>query len=240
MELEKLQKVLASAGVGSRRKVEELIAEGVVQVNGKTANIGQRVDKTKDKIEVNGEQIHTNENVVTIALNKPEKVVSTMSDDKGRVTLTDLVGDKFPGLFHIGRLDYDSSGLLLMTNDGGLAQRVAHPTNEMLKIYSVIINGVIKPYEIKKLLKGVNLKDGPSKFDKVKILDANRQVTLLQVFIHSGKNRIIRRTFKEIGYQVLELCRTQIGPIKLGELKPGRSRVLSQIEIQSLLNGKSY
>ena len=206
----RLQKILAQAGFGSRRKCEQMITDGRVEVDGElVTELGTRVD--------------------------PKKVLSAMDDPKGRYTLADIIGDKYERVFHMGRLDYDSEGLILMTNDGELSQHVMHPKYEVEKTYIATIDGKIGGNVCRRLVtQGVQLDDGLVKLDHCAIIDANRDQTIVKVVLHSGKNRIVRRIFGAIGYPVRRLVRTQIGPIKLGDLKSGTYRVLSQVEVRSL------
>jgi 23S rRNA pseudouridine2605 synthase len=231
----RLQKVLAAAGVASRRVSEQLILDGRVEVDDKVVTeLGTRVDPQKQEVRFDGELVRLKPGHKTIALYKPVGIVSTMSDPEGRPTLLDVVGDRYGRLFHIGRLDTDSEGLILMTNDGDLAQRISHPSSEMPKTYVVNMTGELTTGQLKKLLKGVELKDGFAKFDKAKILGTNVNESMAEVVLHSGKNRIVRRMFKEVGHKVTRLVRTQIGPIRIGELKPGHNRVLQEAEVKSL------
>lgn len=232
----RLQKILAQAGFGSRRKCEQMITDGRVEVDGElVTELGTRVDPKKQHIRVDGSRVHLNPNHVTLALNKPKKVLSAMDDPKGRYTLADIIGDKYERVFHMGRLDYDSEGLILMTNDGELSQHVMHPKYEVEKTYIATIDGKIGGNVCRRLVtQGVQLDDGLVKLDHCAIIDANRDQTIVKVVLHSGKNRIVRRIFGAIGYPVRRLVRTQIGPIKLGDLKSGTYRVLSQVEVRSL------
>ena len=232
----RLQKLLAQAGFGSRRKCEIMITEGRVEVDGElVTELGSRVDPKKQQVRVDGSRVHVNPNHVTLALNKPKRVLSAMDDSKGRYTLRDIVGDKYDRIFHMGRLDYDSEGLILMTNDGELSQHVMHPKYEVEKTYIATLEGKISGTVCRRLVTtGVQLDDGWIKLDRCAIIDSNRDTTIVKVVLHSGKNRIVRRIFGSIGFPVKRLVRTQIGPIKLGELKPGSYRVLSQAEIRSL------
>ena len=218
----RLQKILAQAGFGSRRKCEQMITDGRVEVDGElVTELGTRVDPKKQHIRVDGSRVHLNPNHVTLALNKPKKVLS--------------IGDKYERVFHMGRLDYDSEGLILMTNDGELSQHVMHPKYEVEKTYIATIDGKIGGNVCRRLVtQGVQLDDGLVKLDHCAIIDANRDQTIVKVVLHSGKNRIVRRIFGAIGYPVRRLVRTQIGPIKLGDLKSGTYRVLSQVEVRSL------
>jgi 23S rRNA pseudouridine2605 synthase len=231
----RLQKLIASAGICSRRVAEELIEQGRVVVNDEIViELGRKVDPELDEVRVNGEKVNFRKDLVTIAVNKPVGIVSTMEDPEGRPTLFDLVGTKYGRVFHIGRLDTDSEGLILMSNDGDLAQLIAHPKGEIPKTYIATVNGKISVKAVNELLKGVELKDGFSKFDKANILAAGANESLIEVVLHSGKNRIVRRMFKEVGFKVTRLVRVQIGPIRIGELKTGKSRVLSDVEVGAI------
>ena len=232
----RLQKLLAQAGFGSRRKCEDMITEGRVEVDGElVTELGTRVDPHKQQVRVDGSRVRVNPNHVTLALNNPRKVLSAMDDPKGRYTLRDIVGDKYERIFHMGRLDYDSEGLILMTNDGELSQHVMHPKYEVEKTYVATLEGKISGTVCRRLVTtGVQLDDGWIKLDHCAIIDSSRDHTMVKVVLHSGKNRIVRRIFGSIGFPVKRLVRTQIGPIKLGDLKPGSYRVLSQTEVRSL------
>ena len=232
----RLQKLLAQAGFGSRRKCEDMITEGRVEVDGElVTELGTRVDPHKQQVRVDGSRVRVNPNHVTLALNKSRKVLSAMDDPKGRYTLRDIVGDKYERIFHMGRLDYDSEGLILMTNDGELSQHVMHPKYEVEKTYVATLEGKISGTVCRRLVTtGVQLDDGWIKLDHCAIIDSSRDHTMVKVVLHSGKNRIVRRIFGSIGFPVKRLVRTQIGPIKLGDLKPGSYRVLSQTEVRSL------
>ncbi len=232
----RLQKLLAQAGYGSRRKCEEMITDGRVEIDGElVTELGTRVDPHTQQVRVDGSRVRLNPNHVTLALNKPRKVLSAMEDPKGRYTLRDIVGDKYERIFHMGRLDYDSEGLILMTNDGELSQHVMHPKYEVEKTYIATLEGHMSGNVCRRLVRtGVQLDDGWIKLDHCSIIDSNRENTIVKVTLHSGKNRIVRRIFGAIGFPVRRLVRTQIGPIKLGDLKPGSYRVLSQTEVRSL------
>jgi 23S rRNA pseudouridine2605 synthase len=232
----RLQKVLAQAGFGSRRKCEQIITEGRVEVDGeRVTELGSRVDPSSQKIRVDGSRIHINNRHITLALNKPKKVLSTMDDPKGRFTLRDIIGDKYERVFHMGRLDYDSEGLILMTDDGELSQHVMHPRYEVSKTYIATLEGKIGGNVCRRLVtQGVRLDDGQITLDHCVIIDQSREHTIVKVVLHSGKNRIVRRIFGAIGFPVTRLVRTQIGPIKLGDVKPGSFRVLSATEVKSL------
>jgi 23S rRNA pseudouridine2605 synthase len=233
----RLQKVLAAAGYGSRRKAEELIADGRVTVDGQiVVELGVRVDPAVNAIHVDGMRVQTDTDKVTLALNKPVGVLSAMSDPQGRPTIADLIRNREERLFHVGRLDADSEGLLLLTNDGELANRLAHPRYEVPKTYLVTVSGgEVYPRIVRALLDGVDLEDGPARMDKVKVVQAHDGRTLVEVVLHEGRNRIVRRMFEAVDRPVERLVRTRIGPIALGDQRPGTTRVLGRTELGSLM-----
>ena len=234
----RLQKVLAAAGIGSRRACEELIAAGRVTVNGATANLGQRVVPGQDRVQVDGVGVATGADLVYLAVNKPVGMLTAMTA-AGRPCVGDLVADMGPGpdgagLHHVGRLDADSEGLLLVTNDGGLSHRLTHPSFGVPKRYLIEVDGVVPRALGRTLLAGVELEDGPARVDSYALVGSAPGRTLLEVEIHEGRNRIVRRMFDVAGHPVRRLVRTAIGPIRLGELKPGRVRHLLPAEVRSL------
>ncbi|WP_369373293.1 pseudouridine synthase [Promicromonospora sp. Populi] len=232
----RLQKVLAQAGLGSRRASEELIANGHVEVDGQlVTELGVRVDPATAVIHVDGLRIQLDQAKVTIALNKPLGVVSTMDDPKGRPTVADLIKNREERLFHVGRLDADSEGLLLLTNDGELANRLSHPKYQIAKTYLVTVEGEVYPRTGRELLKGIELDDGLAKMDAVHVLQQIDGFAMLEVVLHEGRNRIVRRMFEAVGHPVTRLVRTRIGPIPLGDLKAGRTRVLGRTELGTLM-----
>lgn len=232
----RLQKVLAQAGLGSRRASEELIANGHVEVDGQlVTELGVRIDPATAVVHVDGLRIQLDQAKVTIALNKPLGVVSTMDDPKGRPTVADLIKNREERLFHVGRLDADSEGLLLLTNDGELANRLSHPKYKIAKTYLVTVEGEVYPRTGRELLKGVELDDGIAKMDAVHVLQQIDGFAMLEVVLHEGRNRIVRRMFDAVGHPVTRLVRTRIGPIPLGDLKPGRTRVLGRTELGTLM-----
>ncbi len=233
-EVQRLQKVLAAAGIGSRRACEELIAAGRVTVDGRKATLGDKVDAETAEIHVNGERVITNTKLVYIAMNKPRGVVSTMADERGRDAIADYLGQVDQRVFHIGRLDADSEGLLLLTNDGSLAHRLMHPSYGVAKTYLAEIAGPVPRAVGRQLLKGVELADGPAKVDSFKLVDAIQRTALVEVVIHEGRKHIVRHLFEEVGHPVNRLVRTAIGPIRLGDLKPGRTRRLTNAEVAAL------
>ena len=233
----RLQKVLAQAGLGSRRASEEMIANGRVEVDGQiVTELGVRIDPETAVVHVDGLRIQLDQAKVTIALNKPLGVVSTMDDPKGRPTVADLIKNREERLFHVGRLDADSEGLLLLTNDGELANRLSHPKYEIAKTYLVTVEGEVYPRVGRELLKGVELDDGVAKMDAVHVVQQIDGFAMLEVVLHEGRNRIVRRMFDAVGHPVTRLVRTRIGPIPLGDLKSGRTRVLGRTELGTLMN----
>lgn len=232
----RLQKVLATAGYGSRRAAEDLITAGRVTVDGVLVReLGVRVDPKHAVIHLDGLRIQLDTSMVTIALNKPLGVVSTMHDPEGRPSLDQFVANREERLFHVGRLDADTEGLILLTNDGELANRLSHPSHGVGKTYLAHVEGRINASTAKALTRGVELEDGPASFASYKLVDQTPQATLVEVVLHEGRNRIVRRIFDEVGHPVMQLVRTQIGPIRLGDLKTGRTRVLSKTEVGSLM-----
>jgi 23S rRNA pseudouridine2605 synthase len=230
----RLQKVLAAAGFGSRRACEELISAGRVQVNGRPARLGQRVDPEHDVIALDGSQVPTAEGLAYLAVNKPRGMLSTMSDERQRACLGDLVSDMATQLHHVGRLDADSEGLILLTNDGALSHRLMHPSFGVVKTYLVEVEGNVARAVTRALREGVELDDGPVTVDTVDVVDSAPGRTLLEVSLHEGRNHVVRRIFELAGHPVLRLVRVSVGPIRLGELKPGRTRHLQVGEVQAL------
>ena len=234
----RLQKVLAAAGLGSRRHCEELIADGLVQVNGRTiAEQGVRVDPMRDVIRVDGARIPPPRRQLYLMFHKPRGVVSTMDDPQGRTAIADYLGRRTKdGLFHVGRLDTPTEGLLLITNDGDFAQRMAHPSHEISKTYVAEIEGVIENVTLRKLGRGIVLEDGPVRPDEVKLIQRGGTRSIVQVVLHEGRNRIVRRMFDAVGHPVRRLTRTAVGPVKLGRLKVGELRELTSEELGALLD----
>jgi 23S rRNA pseudouridine2605 synthase len=231
---ERLQKVLAAAGVGSRRACEELIAARRVTVDGRVAQLGDKADPATAEIYVDGERVIADLRLVYLAMNKPRGVVATMADDRGRAAIADYVGDLDQRVYHVGRLDADSEGLLLLTNDGALAHRLMHPSYGVPKTYLCEVPGPVPRHLGRRLLAGVDLEDGPARADAFRVVDAVGRVALVEIGLHEGRKHIVRRLLAEVGHPVIRLIRTAIGPIKLGDLKAGRTRRLSNAEVAAL------
>jgi len=231
----RLQKVLAAAGVGSRRACEQLIEAGRVSVDGDPVlEQGRRVDPESVVVRVDGLRITTSSNLVYLALNKPRAYVSSMSDPEGRPSVGDLVRDRPQRLFHVGRLDADTEGLLLLTNDGELAHRLSHPSYRVPKTYLAEIIGPVHRDVGKRLRAGVLLEDGPVTVDSFKLIDSSANKVLVEVVLHEGRKHVVRRALAEVGHPVQHLVRTAIGPVRLGAGKPGRIRNLTRDEVGAL------
>jgi 23S rRNA pseudouridine2605 synthase len=237
----RLQKLLAQSGVASRRKCEELMLEGAVEVDGEVVTrLGTKVDPKTAVIRVEGRRLPPISPHVYLVLNKPRGVVSTMSDPEGRKTLQDLVADRPERLFHVGRLDTDTSGLIILTNDGDFAHRLAHPSYEVDKTYVAEVDGEVYPATLKLLRAGVTLEDGPVEVKGLKLVMGPKGNptgrSIVELTIHEGRNRIVRRLLDSVGHPVRRLTRTQIGPVKLGKLPVGAIRELTIDELGSLLD----
>jgi 23S rRNA pseudouridine2605 synthase len=242
----RLQKVLAQAGVASRRAAEELIAAGKVTVDGVVVReMGRRVHPDTAVIHVNGLRIVLDEELTYLALNKPRGVLSTMSDDQGRMSVGDLLvehgvmDEHFEGgararLFHVGRLDADTEGLLLLMNDGELGHRLMHPSYEVEKTYMVEVHGSIPRDLGRRLRDGVELEDGVVAVDRFRLVDSHAGKSMVELVIHEGRKHVVRRLLEEVGYPVLRLVRTAVGDVQLGNQRPGRFRRLTHEEIGSL------
>lgn len=231
----RLQKLLAAAGVGSRRVCENLIEQGRVEVDGQVvAELGVRINPTSQIVHVDGVRVNLDEARVYLAFNKPKGVVTTMSDELGRVSLADYVGNREERLFHVGRLDADTEGLLLMTNDGDLAHRLQHPAYGVLKTYLATVRGPVQRDVGKRLREGVELDDGPVRVDSFRVVDHQPGKALVEVALHEGRKHVVRRMLEAVGHPVIDLVRTEVGPIRLGDLKSGRMRPLNKAEIGAL------
>lgn len=232
----RLQKALSIAGISSRRKAEELMLQGRVKVNGKVVReLGSRVNPLTDSVMVDGRPVQLDPERIYLAFHKPKNIISTMSDEYGRACLADYF-QGFDRVFNVGRLDSDTSGLILMTNDGEMANQLSHPSFGVEKLYVAKVQGKIQRAELQRLRDGVELEDGLQKADRVNLIDQNAVESLVEVVLHSGKNRIVRRMFEAVGHPVLELTRKSFGPLRLGNLKPGQYRELSKLEVSALMS----
>jgi 23S rRNA pseudouridine2605 synthase len=231
----RLQKLLAAAGVGSRRTCENLISAGRVEVDGHiVTELGVRIDPDSQTVHVDGSRVQLDESRVYLAFNKPLGVVSTMSDDLGRPCVGDFVSNRKERLFHVGRLDADTEGLLLLTNDGDLAHRLQHPSYGVLKTYLAQIPGPVPRDLGKRLRAGIDLEDGPVKIDSFKLVDSAPGKALVEVQLHEGRKHVVRRLLEAVGHPVITLVRTDVGPIRLGDLRSGRMRALNRPEVGQL------
>lgn len=236
--LVRLQKLLAQSGVASRRKCEELMLDGLVEVDGEVVTrLGTKVDPRTAVVKVDGRRLPPISDHVYLVLNKPRGVVSTMSDPEGRRSLGDLVVDRPERLFHVGRLDTDTDGLILLTNDGDFAQRLTHPSYEVAKTYVAEVDGVPDKAVLQRLRDGVTLDDGGVTVERVKVVTRSpeKDRAVVELVIHEGRNRIVRRLLEHVGHPVRRLTRTAIGPVVLRQLRRGEMRELSQDELGSLL-----
>ena len=232
----RLQKVLAAAGVASRRASEDLIVRGRVRVNGAVVTeLGTRIDPDVDLVDVDGTAVQLDTSRRYVMLNKPTGVVSSMRDDRGRADLRGFTADWPERLFNVGRLDADTSGLLVLTNDGDLAQVLAHPSFGVTKVYIAKVRGSVSAQTVARLTRGIELDDGPIAADRMRVLDTSRGTSLVEVTLHSGRNRIVRRMLAEVGHPVVELVRRQFGPLHLGTLPAGATRELTKVERGALL-----
>jgi 23S rRNA pseudouridine2605 synthase len=236
--LVRLHKLLARSGVASRRKCEELMLEGEVTVDGEVVTrLGTKVDPLTAVIHVSGQRLPPVSPHVYLVLYKPTGVVSTMSDPQGRPTISDLVADRPERLFHVGRLDTDTAGLLLLTNDGEFAQRMAHPSYEVDKTYVAEVDGRVSKSTVEQLLAGVELDDGPVTVSAAHVVGQGVQDrSIIELVIHEGRNRIVRRLLDHVGHPVRKLTRIAIGPIQLTGMKSGEIRDLTNDELGALLD----
>lgn len=233
---QRIQKILAQMGVASRRKAEELIAEGRVTVNGRTAEIGMKADSAKDHVKVDGKLLTRPEPKVYLIFNKPKGVVTSLSDPEGRPTVKDFLQRVKYRVFPVGRLDYDTEGLLLITNDGDFSQAVLHPSKKIYKTYLAKVKGVIDNDALEKLRAGVRLQEAQTAPSKVRrIPHRSENNSWIEISLHEGRNRQVRRMLEKVGYPVAKLKRVSINGVKLGNLKPGEFRPLEPDEIESLM-----
>ena len=234
----RLQKVLSQAGIASRRVAERMISDGRVEVDGRVVTeLGTRVDPGTAEILVDGARIVLDDSMVYLAVNKPLGMHSTMSDDRGRPCIGDLIEHRVRGnkkLFHVGRLDADTEGLLLLTNDGELAHRLMHPSYEVQKTYLATVAGSVPRGLGKTLRAGIELDDGPVRLDDFAVVDAVPGKTLVRVTLHEGRKRIVRRLLAAVGFPVQALVRTEIGAVALGDQRPGSIRALTRKEVGEL------
>ena len=231
----RLNRFLARAGVASRRGAEAVIASGRVTVNGETVtHPAFIVDPQSDIVEIVGERVALPDDFVYVAFHKPAGCVVTMNDPQGRRTVGDIVGDLGPGVVPVGRLDAPTEGLLLLTNDGTLAHRVAHPSFELDKVYEVWARGVLTEADRQQLERGVELDGRTTSPAVVEVLSTERDLTLATITIHEGRKRQVRRMFEAVGHPVRRLIRTRVGPLELGDLRPGRFRRLDDGEVRAL------
>ena len=238
--LVRLQKLLAQSGVASRRKCEELMLAGEVEVDGEVVTrLGTKVDPRTAVVRVQGKRLPPPSPHAYLVLNKPRGVVSTMSDPEGRRTLSDVLAERAPSygrLFHVGRLDTDTSGLLLLTNDGDFAHAMAHPSYEVEKTYVAEVSGKVAKATIRQLLDGVTLEDGPVTVSRARVTQQAADRSVVELVIHEGRNRIVRRLLDHLGHPVRRLTRTQFGPVRLGGLALGEIRELTNDELGELLD----
>ncbi|MDP9068088.1 MAG: rRNA pseudouridine synthase [Actinomycetota bacterium] len=230
---ERLQKVLARAGVGSRRAVEEMIERGRIEVNGIRASLGQRIDPAKDLVKVDGSLVPLQEDLVHYLLNKPAGVVSTADDPEGRPTVVDLIETE-ARVWPVGRLDLETEGALLLTNDGELTLHLTHPRFGVSKTYVAEVQGSVTPRTARLLARGIELEDGPTAPAQARVLERAATASVVELVLKEGRNRQARRMFEAVGHPVRRLVRTSIGPLKLGRLKPGTYRKLGPAEVRAL------
>jgi 23S rRNA pseudouridine2605 synthase len=236
---ERLQKIIAAAGIDSRRHAEQMIAEGRVSVNNiVVTKMGTKADTAEDVIRIDGKTISIEKNLLYIIVHKPAGYVTTLNDPQKRPTVVDLITDVPERVFPVGRLDYDSEGLLIMTNDGNFAQKVQHPRFQLPKVYRIKIQGRLTAEETKRLSKGIRLEDGIFKPENLQIEKFNDKSCWLRLTLREGKNRIIRRGFEAIGHRVARLIRESIGSVQMGKLKEGSWRHLTGKEIGQLSDNK--
>lgn len=234
MPAERLQKLIADAGIASRRASEELIRDGRVLVDGETAELGQRADLSTQRVTVDGRALTASESQLTLMLHKPEGVLVTRRDERGRRTVYDLLDTSPPGLRYVGRLDRDSSGLLLLTTDGQLQHRVTHPRYGLEKVYEATLDAPLSPEAMARLRRGVQLADGATAPARVEELAPTGGRPRVRVSIHEGRNRQVRRMLETVGRRVERLRRVAIGPLRLGRLARGEARELTIEELRGL------
>lgn len=233
--MERLHKVMARAGVASRRRCEEMIASGLVKVNGKViTEPGAKVDPARDKISVGGEAVDLSPARQYILIYKPRSYITTMSDEKGRKKVTDLLSDNVGRVYPVGRLDYDSEGLLLLTNDGDLTYALTHPKHQVPKTYQARVSGVPGTDKLKQMERGLPLEDGLTAPARVRLRGHRSGNALLEITIHEGRKHQVKRMCEYIGHPVMRLVRIKFGDLKIDELKPGQYRHLTTDELKKL------
>ncbi len=231
---ERLQKILAKMGIASRRGAEEIILEGRVTVNGQTASLGMKADPSKDHIKLDGKLLSKPEPKIYLMMNKPRNVITTLSETEERPSVRDYLKKIRYRVFPVGRLDFDSEGLLLLTNDGDFAHAILHPSKKIPKTYHVKIKGIIEDEKIEKLKKGVKLQDGMTQPAKVKKLRKAEENSWIEITIYEGKKRQVRKMLERVGHDVLKLKRVKINGIELGNLPPGELRYLTPEETNKI------
>lgn len=231
----RLQKFLAESGVASRRKSEELIDQGKVKVNGRVAMIGDKIDPKKDTVTVNGKKIVKTKAFTYVVLHKPRGFITTMSDEKDRKCVAELIKDVDGRVYPVGRLDKDSEGMLLFTNDGAFANAMTHPTKHVPKTYRVTVRPSISEEQITALTQGVIIEDRKTAPAEVRVITKEEGRVVLEIILYEGRNRQIRKMCEEVGLEVARLKRTAIGSIKLGMLKQGAWRHLTEDEVRKLM-----
>lgn len=233
--MERLQKYMAGCGVASRRKCEDIILQGRVKVNGKIVReLGYKIDPSKDKVEVDDKVIKKEKNKIYVMLNKPEGYVSTADDQFGRPTILDLVKGVKERIYPVGRLDYDTEGLILLTNDGDFTYRMTHPAHEIDKVYCALVKGVPNEEELDRLRKGIRLENYLTSPAEVITLEKYKNTALLQISIHEGRNRQVRKMCEAVGHPVIKLKRTAIGDLRLRNLEKGKWRYLTKRELENI------
>jgi 23S rRNA pseudouridine2605 synthase len=236
----RLQKILADRGLASRRKAEDLIREGRVSINGQTARIGEKADPDRDIIRVDGQRIAPSPEKVYVLFNKPKSVVTTLADPEGRTTVMDMVKLPKVHLFPVGRLDYDAEGVLLLTNDGDFAHRLSHPSYEIPRTYWVKLQGKPQKEELQKLSRGVLLEDGPTAPCRIHPLRETEGNQWVEMTLHEGRNRQVKRMWEKLGYHVLKLKRVSFSGLQAVGMKPGDFRILRPPEVQRLKSQISF
>lgn len=232
----RINKYIAQSGIASRRKADDLIINGNVKINGAVMKEPGYDVKETDKVEVNGREVQGEQKPVYLLLNKPLGVITSAEDDRDRLTVLEFVKDVDARLFPVGRLDYNTTGALIMTNDGELTYRVTHPKHELDKTYRALVKGVLSKEKLAKLRNGVDIGGFVTSKAKVQIIKASKGSTLVEISIHEGKNRQVRKMFAAVGNPVQSLERISIGKIRLGHLKEGHYRKLSREEVEYLKN----